>query len=90
MCSLAMIRSKKQGLVRSLSKTGSAPRLTLVRHTPLANFLQFREPIKCINDLERLYFTIENGKVSEVTVIALGSLSGIVGLYIQIGGKLEI
>ena len=45
---------------------------------------------RCINDLERLYFTIENGKVSEVTVIALGSLSGIVGLYIQIGGKLEI
>ena len=39
-------------------------------------------------DPERVYFTMENGKITRMEVIALGCNSGVTGLYTLAGGKM--
>ena len=54
---------------------------TFANHEPIA-----RTDKKVVLDPERVYVTVEDGKVAEWKMIALGTNVGIHGLYIGIGG----
>ena len=41
-------------------------------------------------DPERLWFTLKDGKIDKIEVIALGNLTGPAGLYLSIGGKMDM
>ncbi|CAB9517117.1 expressed unknown protein [Seminavis robusta] len=41
-------------------------------------------------DPERLWFTLKDGKIHRMEVTALGNLTGPPGLYVSVGGKLEM
>lgn len=41
-------------------------------------------------DRERLWFTLKDGKIEKLEVVALGNLTGPPGMYISVGGKMEM
>ncbi|CAB9496819.1 expressed unknown protein [Seminavis robusta] len=45
---------------------------------------------RVVNDPERLWFKVKDGKVVLMQVISLGDVTGPPGLYVQVGGKLEM
>ncbi|CAB9502558.1 expressed unknown protein [Seminavis robusta] len=43
-----------------------------------------------VNDPERLWFKVKDGKITAMEVISLGDLTGPPGFYAQVGGKMEM
>ncbi|CAB9498146.1 unknown protein [Seminavis robusta] len=44
----------------------------------------------CAMDPERFWYTLKDGKITSVDIIALGSKSGLPGFYMEVGGKMDM
>jgi hypothetical protein len=44
----------------------------------------------CVNDPERMWFTVKDGKIVMQEIISLGDISGCAGFYLQVGGSMDM
>ena len=68
---------------RALDHTGPAFGFAVFPPVPTTNKHVVLDP-------ERLWFTLKDGKIDKIEVIALGNLTGPAGLYLSIGGKMDM